>query len=103
MKRLEKIVEALESDHGPSVKEIRDELEKDGKETKEHILGLRSRMDDVLNRKYRYMKPNWEGADTYNQLMDNAFNNVTDSVSKSTQTFLDKVSDLSEMSDRMNK
>ena len=96
------VVDALEKDDRPSVREMREDIEKEVKETKDHILSLRERLGDALKRKFTYLPTDWEGADIYNNLMEKALNNVADSVNKSTKSFQNTVANVCEMADRMN-
>lgn len=103
MDRLEQFIDAIEKDDTPSVKEIREDVENEIKETKDHILGLRGRLGDVLKRKFSYVTPDWEGADSYNHLVDKALRNVSAEVNKVTKSFMNNVSDICEMAERMDK
>ena len=103
MDQLEKLVDTLERGDRPSVREIREDVEKDIKDTKDHILGLRERLGDVLKRKFTYLSADWEGADTYNSLMERALNSVADNVNKSTKMFQSTVSNICEMADKMKR
>lgn len=102
MDQLEKLVDALENDEVLSVKEIREDVENEIKETKDYILSLRERLGNALKKKFTYSSVDGQGADIYNNLMEKALNNVADSVNKSTKSLQSTVANVREMADRMN-